>query len=346
MMPTAIPRPFDEAQRLAAMRRYQLLDTPAEEDFDFLAEMASAVCGAPYSFVTLVDENRVFIKSAIGLSVGREAPRDDQYCSWAILEPQILEIPDLALDPRTAGMAPTIVHGYRSYAGVNLQTPEGFRIGTLCVLDSRPRELSAEQMRKLQRLARQVMALIELRAKQRDLQAALELAERLSREDELTGLFNRRAVMQSLDGEVARARRYGGSLSVLMVDVDHFKRVNDTFGHPVGDEVLRQLGSTMTTNLRRADVAGRYGGEEFVVVLPETPSSGAIALAEQLRQRIGALKFEEGPQKITISIGIAGMESGDHADTLLQAADEALYRAKQDGRDRVEVARGRQSHAA
>jgi diguanylate cyclase (GGDEF)-like protein len=131
-----------------------------------------------------------------------------------------------------------------------------------------------------------------------------------------------------------------------MVDVDHFKRVNDTFGHPVGDEVLRQLGSTMTTSLRRADVAGRYGGEEFVVVLPETPSSGAIALAEQLRQRIGALKFEEGPQKITISIGIAGMESGDHADTLLQAADEALYRAKQDGRDRVEVARGRQSRAA
>ena len=160
-----IPRPGNETKRLAALRRYGLLDTASDDDFDFLTELAATLCNTPFAFIALVDEDRVWYKSAFG-SISREIPRDYDYCSWAILEVDELNIPDLHADKRTARLPLTRgpMH-YRMYNGVNLISSDGYRIGTLCVLDVVARELSLEQLSFLNKLARQVMFLFELRAK-------------------------------------------------------------------------------------------------------------------------------------------------------------------------------------
>jgi diguanylate cyclase (GGDEF)-like protein len=337
-----IPRPADEAQRLSALHRYQLLDTPAEDDFDFLTELAAQVCEVPFAFVSLVDEDRVWVKSSFGMSA-QSVPRDDDYCSWTILESAALNIPDLREDPRTAGMPLTIgPPGFRMYTGANLVTSDGYRIGSLCVLDDRPRALSDAQVRTLLLLSRQVMALIELRAHKRELAEALVTMERFATIDELTGLCNRRVLLERLDVEAERARRFNLPLSLIMMDLDHFKDINDGHGHAIGDLVLRSVGSIVRDGLRQVDIAGRYGGEEFCIVLPGTPLDGALALAELLRKGIEALGDTDIDRRFaaTASFGVSTLGTGVKADmtTLLKAADEAMYRAKRKGRNRVESA--------
>ena len=163
----------------------------------------------------------------------------------------------------------------------------------------------------------------------------------LAMQDELTGLTNRRSILDTLEQQLAMARRSGQPLSLLMLDLDHFKRVNDSFGHLAGDEVLRQVAAGICSRLRAQDIAGRYGGEEFVVILPATTVEGAVQLAEELRKSIGAERIEIGEGHaitITISIGVYGgiPAAGQRVEDLIGGADQALYQAKESGRDRVE----------
>jgi two-component system cell cycle response regulator len=165
--------------------------------------------------------------------------------------------------------------------------------------------------------------------------------EQLASTDPLTGLQNRRALMERLTAEIDRAARYEHDLVLLMIDLDHFKLVNDTYGHLAGDEVLRQLSMLLVSELRTVDIVARYGGEEFVVVLPEQPLEGGTAFAERVRERVANTVFDAGEVAggvhTTISVGIATYPAdGVHtADELIARADEALYRAKAAGRDRV-----------
>lgn len=165
--------------------------------------------------------------------------------------------------------------------------------------------------------------------------------ELLAVTDVLTSLPNRRHLMQRLEDEVARSRRFEQPLSVLMMDVDHFKKVNDTWGHAMGDQVLKNLGAFLKASLRETDLAARYGGEEFTVLLPNTPVAGAAIAAENLRTGFAALMHELQGEKIqrTMSLGLACLEAQDPRDqeALLKAADEALYRAKEGGRNQVVV---------
>jgi len=162
----------------------------------------------------------------------------------------------------------------------------------------------------------------------------------LATTDPLTQLFNRRAFLERLNVELDRARRYGHSLSLLVVDVDHFKAINDTAGHLVGDRVLGELGAVLSSTVRAVDVVARYGGEEFVVLLPETTLDGGVAFAERLRELLECKRFTgrpELPVQLTVSVGVASYpDSHVHsADDLFARADEALYRAKQAGRNQV-----------
>jgi diguanylate cyclase len=146
--------------------------------------------------------------------------------------------------------------------------------------------------------------------------------------------------MERLDRELERVRRYQTGFSVLMIDLDRFKTVNDTRGHLVGDSVLRQMGDLLRGEVRSVDLAARYGGEEFVIVLPETDSEGALVFAERLRKRVMHTNFAETgePLSITVSIGVACAKPDDDVstpDSLIERADEALYRAKNEGRNRV-----------
>lgn len=164
--------------------------------------------------------------------------------------------------------------------------------------------------------------------------------ERLSVTDELTGLSNRRHLDNELERELPRHERYKRELAVLMLDVDRFKVLNDTHGHPAGDAVLRQLADVLKECTRKGDTISRFGGEEFVVILPETPRDGAQLLAERIRSATEAKKFvidEAGTTvAVTVSVGVSFFpKHGKDADALIAAADEALYRSKTGGRNRV-----------
>ncbi|MBY0235762.1 MAG: GGDEF domain-containing protein, partial [Burkholderiaceae bacterium] len=167
----------------------------------------------------------------------------------------------------------------------------------------------------------------------------MERAERrnfeLAMQDMLTGLQNRRAIADQLAMAVARARRQGQVLSVLMMDIDHFKRVNDNYGHLAGDKVLQSVAKTLQSRLREQDQIGRFGGEEFLLILPDTSLEGALTLAEDLRAAVESspTTWEQQTIRVTISIGVWGglISPADTADTLVGAADTAMYRAKVGG---------------
>lgn len=156
--------------------------------------------------------------------------------------------------------------------------------------------------------------------------------------DGLTGLFNRRHIMELLQEEAARSRRHDRPFAALMIDVDHFKRYNDTYGHPAGDEVLHRVAEVLTQALREVDRVGRYGGEEFLALLPETDRAAAAEAAERIRSRLQEETFTPAgePVAVTLSIGVAEFpRDGDTPEAVVAAADAALYRAKREGRDRV-----------
>lgn len=162
---------------------------------------------------------------------------------------------------------------------------------------------------------------------------------KLSREDPLTGLLNRRTLMESLEEEIKRGLRYEHPLSILMMDLDHFKQINDQWGHPIGDEVLRNFAGKCRTLMRENDRLGRFGGEEFVMVLPETGISDAVLVAERVRDETKkmAIKTDFGREEIivTVSIGVTTASGEDGINKLIARVDDALYEAKNTGRDRV-----------
>lgn len=192
---------------------------------------------------------------------------------------------------------------------------------------------------------------LELEAKNQQLEALAQQLDILNQDlmllsvtDGLTRAYNHRHFQERLKSEFSRAKRHGDPLACIMIDIDHFKRVNDSFGHPVGDLVLVRLVEVLKEGIRKGDVLARYGGEEFAVLLPKTDASHAVTLAERLRETVaadGVALPNGGRIAFTVSLGVAGytpdgaIQTGDE---LLQAADAALYRAKNDGRNRVSLA--------
>ncbi|GAB4258567.1 GGDEF domain-containing protein [Deferrisoma sp.] len=198
--------------------------------------------------------------------------------------------------------------------------------------ETREEELRAE----VERLRRAVSRLEEEVETHRE--RAREAREQSLR-DPLTGCFNRLAYEERARAEEARWRRYGSPLSVIVLDVDKFKGINDRFGHRAGDKVLRAIAQIAGSQIREVDFFGRYGGEEFVVLLPETPLEAAVKVAEKIRRSVEAFRFHARgePVPITVSCGVAQFRPGDTAASAFQRADEALYRAKEGGRNRVET---------
>jgi diguanylate cyclase (GGDEF)-like protein len=186
---------------------------------------------------------------------------------------------------------------------------------------------------------------IELRGEKYFLEIFEDITESIT--DELTGSFNRRKLREDLEEELQRAERYNNNLSVLMIDIDWFKEYNDFYGHQKGDELLERLVETISKNIRFNDRLYRYGGEEFVVLLPETDEKEAEDVAEKLRVKIGKKKFvgekkSQPDKKITISIGIASYpKNGSSSREIIFAADSALYDAKASGRNVVKVTQKR-----
>jgi diguanylate cyclase (GGDEF)-like protein/PAS domain S-box-containing protein len=207
--------------------------------------------------------------------------------------------------------------------------PSGHYVFAIDITAQRAYEAQLEQQMKLVNEAR-----AQLEARSRELEIANVRLRDLATTDGLTGLRNHRYFRERLRAEVERAKRYGMPVSILMIDVDFFKQFNDTYGHPAGDEVLRELAGILRTQVRSTDLVARYGGEEFAVIMPQTATSAAFALGERLRMAVEEHNWPVAPVKISAG-GATHVGGPETADELLSKADEELYRAKRGGRNRV-----------
>ncbi|MFA6190981.1 MAG: diguanylate cyclase [Sulfurimonas sp.] len=453
------PLPHNEQERLAELKKYDILDTEPEAIFESMVQLAAYICKTPISAISLIDENRQWFKAIVGIDA-TETPRDVAFCAHAILQDEPMVIRDALLDERFHDN-PLVAGGpgIRFYAGVPLVTPSGLHLGTLCVIDVEPRELPQEQIEAVKTLADSVMAHLDLRLSHKeirkyvdDLQLSAtifdtaresivvtdenncfitvnpaftattgyslneiigktpsilssgkqskefyqkmwsdlntlgswdgelwnkrkngeEYAEWLSIKvvlnedgskrmylaifsditerkqadeiiwkqanyDLLTKLPNRRLYSDRMEHEMKIAHRNGGSLALLFIDLDHFKQVNDTLGHDVGDLLLVRASERISKSVRESDTVARMGGDEFTAILPQIESiENAYKIAETMIKKL-AQPFDLNGHIVTISasIGLAIYPNdAQNSKELLQKADKAMYEAKRHGRNR------------
>lgn len=313
-----------EAKRLDALHRYDVLDTPPEESFDRITRLAKSALHMPIVLVSLLDSNRQWFKSRQGLDA-TETPRNISFCTHAIQTDEPYIVAD-ALEDEKFRDNPLVLGppNIRFYIGIPLKTPDGYNIGTLCAIDTKPRQLSQTQIDLMRDLARLVVDELELR--------------QIATTDSLTGAQTRRSFHLEVKKEMERAKRFNRSAGFIAMDIDHFKTINDTHGHQAGDIVLRNFAAICKASLRSIDLFARLGGEEFVIVLPETGHPGAISVAERLRQNIAVTPISDGERRISVtaSFGVTDFFGEDRTvQSILGRADRALYKAKADGRNRT-----------
>jgi diguanylate cyclase (GGDEF)-like protein len=315
-----------EQERLAALDNYDVLDTPPEEAFDRITRLVRSIFGVSMSTVTLIDGHRQWFKSQQGMP-NTETGRAPALCNLAIQMPRPLVVPDTLRDTRFADNPCVIGPPFiRFYAGVQLRSPEGHAIGTLCAMRDQPKTFDAAQLAILVDLAKTVTSELELRT--------------VATRDALTGALSRRALREEFTRAISLARRHRFELSCIFFDLDHFKSINDAHGHGAGDQVLRACVEACRAELRTTDTIGRFGGEEFVVLLPHTGGAAALAVAEKIRGAISRCRIESenGPLRVTASFGVAALDGGDiDVDQLLKRADTALYAAKDAGRNKCQM---------
>ncbi|HMJ33205.1 MAG TPA: sensor domain-containing diguanylate cyclase [Baekduia sp.] len=320
------PIPSDEHERVAALRRLTLLDSPADPACQALVELTARVLRTPVAAINLVDADRRWTKAGVGCDHGDAEPRDSSFCAHVVGgddDPWV--VTDAAADPRFADHALVTAGRVGFYAGAPVRTPGGHKIGTLCVMDSQPRAMDEDARDLLRALAALVSVHVE-REREREQETVARLAEH-SRADALTGVLNRRALDDELHLALLNARGDLTAVAVAILDLDHFKAYNDTYGHTAGDSLLKASCASWSSQLRSGDVLARYGGEEFVVLLPGCALADAHALVDRLRRCT--------PSGQTCSAGVAGWDGDEPVSELLERAGQALRRAKAQGRDVV-----------
>ena len=313
--------PLNESARIATLRALDILDTAAEERFDRLTRLAKRLFGVSIALVSLVDTNRQWFKSCIGLSA-TETSREISFCGHTILGDDILLIPDASLDERFHDN-PLVVGAphIRFYAGCPLRAANGTKMGTLCLIDVVPHSMSDDDQGLLRDLAH--MAEQEL--------AAVQLATM----DELTLVSNRRGFQSLAQHALSQCRRNGHPASLLFLDLDRFKQINDRFGHAVGDGALRDFARMLSASFRDSDVVARLGGDEFAVLLTNaSPQSCDEALA-RLQATVDAHnRARPRGYDLVFSVGRLAFDAAQHAgiDVLLREADALMYQGKRERR--------------
>lgn len=309
------PIPVDEPARLAALYATQLLDAGTNQNFDRVTRLAASLFDVPICLVSLVDADRQWFGSRWGLEA-LETPRCDAFCAHAILDSTVFVVEN-ALDDVRFSDNPLVTGppDIRFYAGAPIASADGHRLGTLCIIDSQPRSFHAENRAALRDLADLV---------ERELYVIS-----MALTDQLTGLGNRRSLIEAGVGLIELAARHDEPVSILYADLDGLKLVNDEFGHCDGDELIRDAGAVLRGTARSSDVVARIGGDEFAVLLYGTTAEEAVALRQRVLVAIAA-RNEAVPDRppMSLSMGTAVAEPGESIEDLVKRADTQMYETK------------------
>ncbi len=329
---TAPAAPENEVRRLADLASYKVLDTLPEGRFDRITRIAARMYGADVAFLSFMDANQQWMKSKTSDALSDQVDRDRSICTMVVASGTELVIEDMRTAPELEGHPLARDIPWRFYAGVPLRGEEGSVIGTLCILREQPGappSFDIDVLRDLAEISSHELILARRNS---------ELHE-MSNTDSLTGLPNRRMFDQEFHRSWRRARRTQVTTSLLLLDLDHFKEVNDTAGHQAGDEILAKFGRFLSSFGGRADdLAARVGGEEFALILAGSDSTGAAKVADAIIRALDAIGLPH-PMRglITTSIGVATLRSDEDHLTWWNRADRALYAAKAAGRAQARI---------
>ncbi len=264
------------------------------------------------------------------------APRTWSFVRQVLEGQEPIVVPDVTQHPVFAQATFPPAGTLRGYAGVPLLSASGRVSGAMCLFDYEPMSLDARALDALIEIGRRLALELDGSLERADSQERFSVLSRLALTDPVTGLANRRGGEEALAREVSRARRSGSPLSLVLFDIDHFKRINDEAGHANGDKVLRGISEILSASQRGSDLAMRWGGEEFLVLLPDVGLAGARIFAERVRENVQNLVIPE-TGRITVSAGVSELVGEEEPATALARSDANLYRAKAAGRNRVEV---------
>ncbi|GJM24328.1 MAG: GGDEF domain-containing protein [Phycisphaerae bacterium] len=326
----------DEPMRLAAVRKLNLIETPLQERFERITRLAKQLMRVEIAAISLVEADRQWFVSIQGLDECVTG-RDESFCGHTILETDVMVVPDAREDPRFFDNPLVIGPPYIAYyAACPILSNDGFPIGTLCLIDPSPRETDdadVENIRDLAALAQSELQSASANAVQASLLEDIDVGHRRSLVDCLTRMWNRDGILNLAEEALEQARSGDKGAAFVMVDLDHFKEVNDSLGHAAGDEVLRAISRRMLGGLRETDVIGRIGGDEFLLVLSPCESfDHAVGVVDRIQERITAspIHTESGNVPAAASMGIAFAAPGETSDldSLLKIADSELYQCK------------------
>lgn len=313
--------PVNEAARIDRLHALNILDTAAEERFDRLTRLASRLFNVPIALVSLVDMNRQWFKSCVGLGAS-ETPRDISFCGHAILGDDIFCIPDARADERFADnpLVTSDPH-IRFYAGCPLTVSEGIKVGTLCLIDTVPHEFGAEDRTLLHDLAMLV---------EKEL-TAIQIATI----DELTGLSNRLWLRSVGDRTLGLCVRHKKPAVLFFFDLDRFKAVNDRFGHAEGDSALKTFANLLSQTFRTSDIVVRLGGDEFVALVTDCTVADSKIAINRLQHVIDGYNLtSQRGYDLAFSVGVIAYDPAEHGsfEELLAEADNAMYERKRQRR--------------
>ena len=335
-------KPKNEISRLHDLKDLNILDTPINKQFERITRITKALFHVPIVAISLIDQERQWFKSIQGLDVC-ETSRDVSFCGHTILQDEIFIINDAFLDERfkdnpLVTAAPKI----RFYAGFPIKSKNGNKIGSLCIIDTIPRSYLAEELEKLKDMA----ALVEdelLNQKRHELQSnliqKLDESERKNLTDPLTRAWNRLGIEAILFKHLTLCRSQEKYFGLALMDIDNFKHINDTYGHLCGDQVLIEISKFFINSMRDNDSFGRWGGEEFLMILDITKKEDIRLILERLRMKLQdtPIRYNEHHIQVTISAGIILVDptKNQTMSELINLADKGLYEGKKIGKNKI-----------
>ncbi len=336
--------PENEDARLLALHKINILDTPIEERFERITRILCNALNVPIAAISLIDDKRQWFKSIQGINAA-ETPRSIAFCAHAILKDEILVVNDATKDDRfSKNPLVTESPSIRFYAGQPLSLDQNIRLGTLCAIDNKPRELSpaeSELMRDLASIVESELALVALSEAQTKLIEELDHAHRELKIDPLTRLWNRSGIENLIKREWDFAKRKKFSLGVAMVNFDNFKTINDTHGYPVGDEIIRAGARMLLSSLRSHDAVGRWGGDEFIIIIPGCSHGELFLCLKKIQRTFGnhPVFTSVGPIPLSLSLGATSIIPYDAStiDDFIKKANDALSTAKKKGKGNIEI---------